>query len=562
MSDTFGTMSGESFDDDTQNYSNSDVTSSNTEHQTNAHSQSLLFPSDSLPSQSLSNVSHMQLNLDQDENNTSLGYFKANDKDSDGRENETASSQMDQYLDDVFFQGEEAQLQNNINQPKQNKLVDKKPINSKYKVGIERLPLQREFVTAKKGGHFTIMVVGQTGLGKTTFVNTLFRTSLLPSVWDTLESASANVFFKKTTRIIRHQALIEENNIKLKLTVIDTPGFGDNINNSFAWSPIISYIDEQFRSYIFQEEQPNRKNLGDNRIHCCLYFLNPSNKGISPLDIEAMQEISKRVNLIPVIAKADSLGKNSMNVFKEEVKKIINAQGIRVCAFLDENDPDSQTVIREAPFTLVCCDSYVLKPNGERVRGRKYKWGVAEIENEKHSDFCLLRDILMSRNMVDLVISSEKYYETCRSHMLMTRINQAKDGLAAETSEDNVILRNMNYEDPDANGLQNYKCYQIYNKQYMDELIIEWSPEFIHKQWEAKKRFNEIVHMEEKKFKDWKRALMFKQTNFNTEIEDLHNRVKNLQIDCEELESILLQSGGGNTAGLNSKRLSKHDLLP
>lgn len=554
MNETFETVSEYSYAEDTQKYSNLDINSSTTEHQVIMQNQ---IQSDEATTSPI-NTSDTHLNIDQNDHRNSLGYFEVANKNSDTNENEN-ESQMDQFLDDVYFQDDEFKIQNNSSQKKTETLVYNKPINDKYKVGIEGLPLQREYVTAKKGGHFTIMVVGQSGLGKTTFVNTLFRTSLLPSVWDTLETAKPNVFFKKTNRIIRHQALIEENNIKLKLTVIDTPGFGDNTNNSFAWSPVISYIDEQFRSYIFQEEQPDRKKLSDNRIHCCLYFLNPSNKGICPLDIEAMQEISKRVNLIPVIAKADSIGSYSIISFKEDVKRIISAQGIRICAFLDESDPECKTLIKESPFSLVCCDTYVLKSNGERVRGRKYKWGVIEVENPEHSDFCLLRDILMSRNMVDLVVSSEKYYETCRSHMLMTRINQAKDGLAAETSEDNNILNNINYENPDNNGLQNYKCYQIYNKKYMDELIIEWSPEFIHKQWEAKKCFNEIVHLEEKKFKDWKRALMFKQTNFNTEIEDLHNRVKNLQIDCEELESILLQTGGG-TGNMGTKRLSKHDL--
>ncbi|AAS53942.2 AFR571Wp [Eremothecium gossypii ATCC 10895] len=552
MSENQGTTSGGLHEDDSQNYTNSETISMSADQRAVSQAQTL-------GSQSETAASHsgQQATLDPEEHHTSLGYYEVERKADDGEQDASSNNNMDQLLEGVYFQHDDTETNNAHD--KTRKLVEKKPISDRYRVGIECLPLQREFVTAKKGGHFTVMVVGQTGLGKTTFVNTLFRTSLLPSVWDTLEGNKPNVQFKKTTRIIRHQALIEEKNIKLKLTVIDTPGFGDNANNSFAWSPIISYIDEQFRSYIFQEEQPDRRRLSDNRIHCCLYFLNPSNKGISPLDIEAMQEISKRVNLIPVIAKADSLGTQSIAAFKEDVRRIINAQGIRICAFLDESDSECQSVIRDSPYALVCCDSYVQKPNGEKVRGRKYKWGIAEVENPKHSDFCQLRDILMSKNMVDLVVSSEKYYETCRSHMLMTRINQAKDGLAAETSEDNLILKNMNYEDPDANGMLNYKCYQIYNKQYMDELIIEWSPEFIHKQWEAKKRFNEIVHLEEKKFKDWKRALMFKQTNFNSEIEDLHNRVKNLQIDCEELESILLQTGG--LGSMSSKRMSKHDLL-
>ena len=34
---------------------------------------------------------------------------------------------------------------------------------------------------AKKGAHFTVMVVGESGLGKTTLINTLFATELSPA---------------------------------------------------------------------------------------------------------------------------------------------------------------------------------------------------------------------------------------------------------------------------------------------------------------------------------------------------------------------------------------------
>ena len=33
---------------------------------------------------------------------------------------------------------------------------------------------------------------------------------------------------------------------KLRLTVVDTPGFGDAIDNRHAFGPIIEYIDKQF----------------------------------------------------------------------------------------------------------------------------------------------------------------------------------------------------------------------------------------------------------------------------------------------------------------------------
>ncbi|KAG8895789.1 hypothetical protein FRC01_012191, partial [Tulasnella sp. 417] len=51
-------------------------------------------------------------------------------------------------------------------------------MSSSTGIGIANLPNQRHKIVAKQGAHFTIMVVGESGLGKTTLINTLFSTEL------------------------------------------------------------------------------------------------------------------------------------------------------------------------------------------------------------------------------------------------------------------------------------------------------------------------------------------------------------------------------------------------
>ena len=86
----------------------------------------------------------------------------------------------------------------------------------------------------------------------------------------------------------------------VRLTVIDTPGFGDYVNNRDSWQPIIEFLDDQHESYMLQEQQPRRTEKIDLRVHACLYFIRPTGHSLKPLDIEVMKKLCTRVNLIPV----------------------------------------------------------------------------------------------------------------------------------------------------------------------------------------------------------------------------------------------------------------------
>jgi hypothetical protein len=42
--------------------------------------------------------------------------------------------------------------------------------------------------------------------------------------------------------------VIIENGVRLKLNIIDTPGYGDLINNEGCWDPIVKYVSYFFGS--------------------------------------------------------------------------------------------------------------------------------------------------------------------------------------------------------------------------------------------------------------------------------------------------------------------------
>ena len=201
-------------------------------------------------------------------------------------------------------------------------------------VGFANLPNQWHRKSVRKGFNFNVMVVGklshtlrwfiyieltlvgESGLGKSTLVNTLFNTSLYPP--KERKGPSLDII-PKTVSIQSISADIEENGVRLRLTVVDTPGFGDFVNNDDSWRPIVENIEARFDAYLDAENKVNRMNIVDNRVHACVYFIQPTGHSLKPLDIEVMRRLHTKVNLIPVIAKADTLTDEEIAMFKERV---------------------------------------------------------------------------------------------------------------------------------------------------------------------------------------------------------------------------------------------------
>ena len=109
-------------------------------------------------------------------------------------------------------------------------------------IGFSCIADQYQRKTVKKGFEFTLMVAGESGLGKSTLIDSLFLTDLYPD--RNVPSAEERV--KRTVQLDANTVEIEERGVKLRLTVVDTPGFGDAIDNSDSFDQIIKYIDQQF----------------------------------------------------------------------------------------------------------------------------------------------------------------------------------------------------------------------------------------------------------------------------------------------------------------------------
>uniref|UniRef100_A0A8C1WZ04 Septin 2 n=1 Tax=Cyprinus carpio TaxID=7962 RepID=A0A8C1WZ04_CYPCA len=255
-------------------------------------------------------------------------------------------------------------------------------------VGFANLPNQVHRKSVKKGFEFTLMVVGESGLGKSTLINSLFLTDLYPE--RVIPGAAEKI--ERTVQIEASTVEIEERGVKLRLTVVDTPGYGDAINTKKTKIMTI----QQFLC----QQSP-----------LCL--------SISPYTVIYLA-VYGTVTDLPVFIQ------NILNCVPKTNKILdeIDEHGIKIYHLPDaESDEDEdfkeQTRILKTsiPFAVVGSNQQI-EAKGKKVRGRLYPWGVVEVENPEHNDFLKLRTMLIT-HMQDLQeVTQDLHYENFRSERL------------------------------------------------------------------------------------------------------------------------------------------------
>lgn len=117
----------------------------------------------------------------------------------------------------------------------------------------------------------------------------------------------------------------------------------------YSWDAITKFTKDQHSAYLRKELTAMRdRQIVDTRVHCCLYFIRPSGHSLKPIDIIVMKKLADVVNVVPVIAKSDSLTLEERTRFKETIRNELAFHNIKVYPFDSPDYDQDETQLNEA----------------------------------------------------------------------------------------------------------------------------------------------------------------------------------------------------------------------
>uniref|UniRef100_A0A6Q2YAI6 Septin n=1 Tax=Esox lucius TaxID=8010 RepID=A0A6Q2YAI6_ESOLU len=383
-----------------------------------------------------------------------------------------------------------------------------RPLSLSGHVGFDSLPDQLVNKSTCQGFCFNILCIGETGIGKSTLMDTLFNTN-----FENCESSH----FEPQVKLRAQTYDLQESNVRLRLTVVNTVGFGDQMNKHDSFQPVVDYIDRQYETYLQEELKIKRSlhNYHDSRLHACLYFISPSGHSLKSLDLVTMKKLDSKVNIIPVIAKADTISKSELHKFKIKIMSELVSNGVQIYQFPLDDETVAKvntTMNGHLPFAVVGSTEEVLVGN-KMVKARQYPWGVVQVENESHCDFVKLREMLICVNMEDL-----REQTHTRHYELYRRCKLEEMGFRDTDPESKPVSLQETYEAKRTEFLQELQRREEEMRQLFVQRVKEKESELKDAERELQGRFEQLkrLHAEERNvLEDKRRVLEEDQSSFN-----------------------------------------------
>lgn len=211
-----------------------------------------------------------------------------------------------------------------------------------------------------------------------------------------------------------------------------------------------------------------------------------------------MKKLDQKVNIIPIIAKADTISKNELQKFKSKIISELQNNGVQIYEFPIDDETVSEVnsgMNSHIPFAVVGSTDFVRVAN-KMMRARQYPWGTVQVENESHCDFVKLREMLIRTNMEDMREKTHGlHYELFRKR----RLEQM--GFSDVDADNKPISFQQTFETKRSNHLQELQQKEDEMRQMFVVRVKEKEAELKEAEKELHAKFDKLKkdHTEDKK---------------------------------------------------------------
>ncbi|MEN2495603.1 MAG: Septin 4 [Marteilia pararefringens] len=260
---------------------------------------------------------------------------------------------------------------------------------------LENLERKKNFFT------FNVLFLGEPNTGKSNFIKWFLGS---PDVdFKEISEEEEELKVEMCSRKFKYNSL----SIICNITLVSNVGL--MIDNSICAPLVCDFVECKFLRHL--ELEITSGGCGsDQRFHLMIYFARNEKNGLAPLDIEILKKMGKFSNLFVVIGKCDSFTEEEKIDAKNLVINQLKSEKIHLSNCDDVED--------STPFWIFTAPIKLINDPNQKLKGREYPWGTANMFDESYNDYNrLCRNIL--ENMYKLInwTHNEKYYEFKRSKM-------------------------------------------------------------------------------------------------------------------------------------------------
>ncbi|EGV60198.1 Septin-domain-containing protein, partial [Yamadazyma tenuis ATCC 10573] len=267
---------------------------------------------------------------------------------------------------------------------------------------------------SKRFVDFNLLLIGENGVGKKSFINTLCE----EAVFDITDTTSSTSEFHVATNevIIRKE-------YPIRLTVHRTENFGAELNNYSSFQKIVDFLDEKLEQKLAEESKIARSRCTkEGLIHLVVLLVDPIMKGLKPLEVELISRIQHKCNLVVCVSKCDMLNYPELQQQKSLIQQSVATNKLKVFdfkAFVDEEDVDSELkeyyrqIQQMMPFSIINAND-----SSHGVRNNIHH----SVDVNKFSDFNVVRDVLFNLDLQGFKeLSVNTIYEIYRTEKLLQK---------------------------------------------------------------------------------------------------------------------------------------------